>query len=112
MKISSCPDCHRREFLRRTVLGSAALFTVPGAFAEALTITPPMTEGPFYPDKLPLDTDNDLVRINDTITPGIGAITHLHGKVTDVKGILSQMLGLKFGRWIIRGFTFTHAMAV
>jgi protocatechuate 3,4-dioxygenase beta subunit len=61
MKISSCPDCHRREFLRRTVLGSAALFTVSGAFAEALTITPPMTEGPFYPDKLPLDTDNDLV---------------------------------------------------
>ena len=45
-----------------------------------------MTEGPFYPDKLPLDTDNDLVCINDTITPGIGAITHLHGKVTDVKG--------------------------
>ena len=68
MKISSCPDFHRREFLRRAALGSAAVFTVPGAFAEALTITPPMTEGPFYPDKLPLDTDNDLVRINDTIT--------------------------------------------
>ena len=24
-----------------------------------------MTEGPFYPDKLPLDTDNDLLIIND-----------------------------------------------
>ena len=86
MKTSSCPDCHRREFLRRMALRSAALFTVPGAFAEALTVTPPMTEGPLYPDKLPLDTDNDLVRINDTLTPGIGAITHLHGKVMDVKG--------------------------
>jgi protocatechuate 3,4-dioxygenase beta subunit len=86
MKNPSCPDCHRRDFLRRAALGSAALFTVPGAFADALTITPAMTEGPFYPDKLPLDTDNDLVRINDTITPGVGAITHLHGRVTDVKG--------------------------
>lgn len=67
-------------------MGSAAFFTVPGVFAEALTETPPMTEGPFYPDKLPLDTDNDLLRINDGITPALGAITHLHGKVTDLKG--------------------------
>ncbi|MEJ6580999.1 MAG: protocatechuate 3,4-dioxygenase [Akkermansiaceae bacterium] len=81
-----CPDCYRRDFLKKTVLGSAALFTAPGAFAELLTATPAMMEGPFYPDKLPLDTDNDLLRINDAITPGIGEITHLHGRVTDVKG--------------------------
>lgn len=84
--ISSCHLCERREFLKRATLGSAAFFTVPGVFAEALTETPPMTEGPFYPDKLPLDTDNDLLRINDGITPAVGAITHLHGKVTDLKG--------------------------
>ena len=82
----SCPECHRRDFLRRAALGSAAFFTAPGAFAEALTATPSMTEGPFYPDKFPLDTDNDLLRINDAITPAVGAVTHLHGKVTDVKG--------------------------
>ena len=86
MKNFTCPECHRRAFLLRAALGSAAFFSAPGAFAEALTATPPMTEGPFYPDKLPLDTDNDLVRINDEITPAVGAITHLHGKVTDVKG--------------------------
>jgi protocatechuate 3,4-dioxygenase beta subunit len=79
-------DLNRRNFLHRATLGSATLFTGPGAFAEALTITPSMTEGPFYPDKLPLDTDNDLLRINDSINPGVGAITHLHGKITDVKG--------------------------
>ena len=82
----SCPECHRRDFLRRAALGSAAFFTAPGAFAEALTATPSMTEWPFYPDKFPLDTDNDLLRINDAITPAVGAVTHLHGKVTDVKG--------------------------
>jgi protocatechuate 3,4-dioxygenase beta subunit len=76
---------------RRLFLGSAgatafSLFTVPGAFAEALTRTPKQTEGPFYPDRLPLDTDNDLLIINDTLTPGVGEITHLTGKVLDLDG--------------------------
>ncbi len=67
-------------------MGSAGLFTVPGLYAELLTKTPPMSEGPFYPNKMPLDTDNDLIKINKGVTPAVGAITHLHGKVTDVKG--------------------------
>ncbi len=81
-----CPFCHRRAFLRKTALGSAALFIVPGAFAEALTPTPSMTEGPFYPDKLPLDTDNDLLLITDGITPAVGAVTHLTGSVVSASG--------------------------
>ena len=64
----------RRSFLRRLGLG-AALFTVPGAFAEHLMRTPRQTEGPFYPDKLPLDTDNDLIIVNDGVTPAVGEIT-------------------------------------
>ncbi len=83
---TNCHECQRRDFLRRAAFGSAVFFTSPGAFAEALTATPVMTEGPFYPDQLPLDTDNDLIRINNATTPAIGAITHLHGKVTDIKG--------------------------
>lgn len=86
MKTKFCPECHRRDFLLKVAAGSAALFTTKGAFAKALTRTPRMTEGPFYPDKLPLDTDNDLIIINDEITPAIGEITHLYGKVTDIKG--------------------------
>lgn len=77
---------HRRTFLRRALMGSAALFTIPGAFAEQLVLTPRQTEGPYYPDKLPLDTDNDLIIINSGITPGVGEITHLHGVVTDGSG--------------------------
>jgi len=68
------------------MLGSAALFTAPGAFAEALIRTPRQTEGPFYPDNLPLDTDNDLLIINDRITPAVGEITHVSGTVRDLKG--------------------------
>src|SRR5436190_21460774 len=47
----------------------------PGAFAEELTKTPKQTEGPFYPVKLPLDTDNDLLITNDSITPALGEIS-------------------------------------
>jgi protocatechuate 3,4-dioxygenase, beta subunit len=77
----------RRIFLGSVALGAAA-FTSRGLFAEELTRTktPPQTEGPFYPNKLPLDTDNDLLIINDAITPAVGLVTHLSGKVLDAKG--------------------------
>jgi len=76
---------NRRRFLRRLTLG-AALFAVPGAFAEELIRTPRQTEGPFYPDKLPLDTDNDLIVVNDGLTPAMGEITWLSGRVLDARG--------------------------
>src|SRR6266699_2148813 len=76
---------NRRHFLRRLSLG-AALFTIPGAFAEELVRTPRQTEGPFYPDHLPLDTDNDLIIVNDALTPAVGAITHLNGRILDARG--------------------------
>jgi protocatechuate 3,4-dioxygenase beta subunit len=70
---------------------AAAFYATPGLFAEELSKakrlpTPPLTEGPFYPDRLPLDTDNDLIIINDHVTPAIGEITNLTGRVFDEKG--------------------------
>ncbi len=59
---------------------------VPGAFAQALVTTPEQTEGPYYPITLPLDTDNDLLAINSNITPAVGRIAYLSGKVTDSNG--------------------------
>jgi protocatechuate 3,4-dioxygenase beta subunit len=76
---------NRRRFLRSVTMG-AAFFTVPGAFANELIRTPSQTEGPFYPDKLPLDTDNDLIVINDGITPAVGDITWLSGRILDARG--------------------------
>lgn len=75
----------RRRFLRGLGFG-AAFCTVPGAFAEALTLTPAQTEGPFYPDHLPLDTDNDLLVINDAATSALGEVTYLSGRVLDARG--------------------------
>ena len=78
------PDS-RRRFLRQLGVGSA-LFAVPGLFAEALLQTPAQTEGPFYPDHLPLDTDNDLIVLNDGLTPAVGAITYVSGRILDARG--------------------------
>src|SRR6266478_9441545 len=85
---------NRSWLSRRGFLGSAALglgagsfFTVPGLFAQELSRTPRMTEGPFFPYyNMPLDTDNDLIIINDSITPAVGEITNLTGRVLDVNG--------------------------
>lgn len=87
----SHPFSTRRQFLRGVALGTAAL-AVPGSFlpahlfAEELTRTPKQTEGPFYPNKLPLDTDNDLIIVNDSLTPAVGEVTHLTGKILDKDG--------------------------
>jgi protocatechuate 3,4-dioxygenase beta subunit len=79
------PRPTRRVFLGALTFGAAA-FSARGAFADELYKTPAQTEGPFYPNKLPLDTDNDLLIINDTITPAVGEITHLSGRILDAKG--------------------------
>ena len=69
-------DLTRRSFLRRTAL-AAGFFMVPGALAEELMRqTPWVTQGPLYPEKLPLDTDNDLIIVNNSLTPAVGEITH------------------------------------
>jgi protocatechuate 3,4-dioxygenase, beta subunit len=81
-----CLLASRRRFVSALAYGAAAAFAVPGAFAEQLTLTPRQTEGPFYPDRLPLDTDNDLLIVNDGLTPAVGEITHLTGRILDAKG--------------------------
>jgi protocatechuate 3,4-dioxygenase, beta subunit len=43
-------------------------------------------EGPFYPDKLPTDTDNDLVIVGTSKTIAKGTVTHLSGRITTVNG--------------------------
>ncbi len=79
--------CHRRRFLESVALG-ASFFATRGLFASGLDelLTPNQTEGPFYPSKLPLDTDNDLLIVNESITPAVGQITHLSGQIKTKNG--------------------------
>jgi protocatechuate 3,4-dioxygenase, beta subunit len=79
---------NRSALSRRSAFAAStlALFWTRGLFAEELTATPRLTEGPFYPDHLPLDQDNDLILINDSTTPAVGEITQLTGKILTASG--------------------------
>jgi protocatechuate 3,4-dioxygenase beta subunit len=81
----SLQEWNRRELLQRMAL--ATLFTTPSIiFAEELLKTPRLTEGPFYPNKLPLDTDNDLIIVNESTSPALGEISYVSGQVLTTAG--------------------------
>ncbi len=65
---------------------ASATLATPGLLAEELIKTPPLTEGPFYPDRMPLDTDNDLLVISDKTDLAIGTVTHLTGRILSSSG--------------------------
>ena len=52
----------RREVLELAV--ATGLVSLPGTLPAAQLLTPRQTEGPFYPLRLPLDSDNDLVVVD------------------------------------------------
>jgi len=66
--------------------GAVAMVTAPRLLSEVLVPTPRQTAGPFYPDRLPLDTDNDLVRINDDDVQAAGDVTWVSGRILDASG--------------------------
>lgn len=63
-----------------------ATLAAPRALGKALQPTPRQTAGPFYPDRLPLDTDNDLVRVDGAQAQAAGDLTWVSGRVLDVSG--------------------------
>ncbi|MEI7922524.1 MAG: protocatechuate 3,4-dioxygenase [Planctomycetota bacterium] len=78
-------DENRRRMMRLMAMG-AIFGSHAGAYADELVRTPAQTEGPFYPDKLPLDTDNDLLIINSSIHPSAGEVAWVSGTILDSKG--------------------------
>jgi protocatechuate 3,4-dioxygenase beta subunit len=78
----------RRRFFKQAAAAGAGslLLNVPGVFAEQLVVTPEQTEGPYYPPDLPLDTDNDLLVINNNLTSAVGQITYISGRILNPNG--------------------------
>jgi protocatechuate 3,4-dioxygenase beta subunit len=70
---------------RRMLLGALACAAQPVS-AQGLVVTPRQTEGPFYPDRLPLDQDNDLTRVAGRPAASAGEVTDLSGRIVDVRG--------------------------
>jgi protocatechuate 3,4-dioxygenase beta subunit len=80
------PFSNQRRRLLGAALALSALATARGAAAEALVPTPPQSRGPFYPLELPLDSDNDLTRVQGSPRVARGEITDLVGRVVDASG--------------------------
>ncbi len=82
---------HRRQYLSHTaryaaVVGMAAVWGSARAQSPVpLRLTPTQTEGPYYPDVMPQDTDFDLLR-NGVRQYSRGQATWLTGSVSDVQG--------------------------
>ena len=74
---------NRRDLLA-VIAGAAAL--APVRALGALAPTPAQSRGPFYPDRLPLDRDNDLVQVEGHLDLARGEITDLIGRVLDADG--------------------------
>jgi protocatechuate 3,4-dioxygenase, beta subunit len=70
-------------------IGSTALVGVawpPRLGHAALLPTPRQTAGPFYPTSLPLDSDNDLVRITGHERQASGTVSHILDRILDGDG--------------------------
>ena len=81
----------RVRFTRRRALATGlalAAAHAPGAAAAAarLLATPFQTPGPFYPEELPLDSDNDLVRVRGRDASAEGRVLHVFGRILDRAG--------------------------
>jgi protocatechuate 3,4-dioxygenase beta subunit len=67
------------------LLGALASVAQP-VLAGSLMPTPAQTEGPFYPDRLPLDQDNDLTRVAGHHGSARGESADLTGRILDTRG--------------------------
>jgi protocatechuate 3,4-dioxygenase beta subunit len=76
---------NRRNLLAKTILGVGAISLVPGkARAENLCrLTATQPEGPFYPEKYPMDRDNDLTKVGSSTKEALGEVVYLKGTVRD-----------------------------
>ena len=69
---------------RRTLFTLCGALIIPVISYGRLTRTPWQGEGPFYPDRIPVDTDNDLVKNWDTSVEAEGKILILNGMLVNL----------------------------
>jgi protocatechuate 3,4-dioxygenase, beta subunit len=97
------PRWSRRHLL--ATAGGLAGWQMSPALA-ALLPTPAQTSGPFYPLTLPLDHDNDLVRVAGRPERASGTILHLVGRVRGPDG--RPVRGARLEIWQCDAFGVYH----
>lgn len=76
----------RRDVLGATAVAGTGIALGAAASPAALNVTPPHTEGPFYPIADQSDKDFDLTRIGDDDVAADGEIITVAGQVLDDAG--------------------------
>lgn len=85
---------------RRTLLlTTAGILTAStsSSIAKTLMATPGQAAGPFYPDTLPLDDDNDLTYVSGHSAQAKGIISDVSGRIVDING--HPLKGIRIEIW-------------
>ncbi|MCB1909482.1 MAG: intradiol ring-cleavage dioxygenase [Rhodocyclaceae bacterium] len=83
--------------MRNRFAGLAGVMLAGVVQAGSLVPTPQDVEGPFYPDVVPSDTDNDLTAIRGHERPARGERIRLEGRVVDTDG--APLAGVRIELW-------------
>jgi protocatechuate 3,4-dioxygenase, beta subunit len=78
------PDRRRRRLV--VSAGAFAALASTRVLAQTARVTPAMTEGPFYPDRLPADRDADLAKVSGRPGTAEGRLLYVSGRVLDARG--------------------------
>ncbi len=76
-------DHNRRKLMLAL---SGLLASGASGTAAALIATPRQSAGPFYPETLPLDDDNNLTEVKGNNGKASGIISEISGRVVDING--------------------------
>ena len=81
---------------RRFFFAMCGAIVLPGVSLGELIRTPWQGEGPFYPDRIPEDTDNDLVKNGHSTIEAGGKILNLMGSLVNhdskpIKGMTAEI---------------------
>jgi protocatechuate 3,4-dioxygenase beta subunit len=79
-------EMSKADLTRRALTLLAPALLLPASVLAAVAPTPGTTQGPFYPARLPMDNDADLVRVDGADWEAFGKILHLGGRVLDARG--------------------------
>jgi protocatechuate 3,4-dioxygenase beta subunit len=76
------------DYKRRKLMFALSGLLAAGASgtAAALIPTPRQTAGPFYPETLPLDDDNNLTEVAGQTGKATGIISDVSGRIIDING--------------------------
>ncbi|RLA32934.1 MAG: intradiol ring-cleavage dioxygenase [Gammaproteobacteria bacterium] len=92
------PNPERRRWLTH-IGGIAVVGLLPTVTQGAVPLrpTPMQSAGPFYPETLPADSDNDLVKVHGQEDYAGGEMTELRGQVVDIAG--HPVIGARIEIW-------------